>query len=55
MYSRSDVREPPRQRSYSNTFNQSDSSLAASSEPSVPLKKRLLHAYNNEQQPSTPL
>ncbi|CAF2444182.1 unnamed protein product [Rotaria sp. Silwood2] len=41
-----------RQRSYSHSSNQSDAFLASSSEPSVPLKKRLLHAYNNEQRPT---
>ncbi|CAF0911753.1 unnamed protein product [Rotaria sordida] len=44
--------EFPRQRSYCNMSNHSDAFLAASSEPSVPLKKRLLHAYNNEQRPT---
>ncbi len=55
MFDGTDVHDPPRQRSYSNTFNQSDPSLAASSEPNVPLKKRLIHAYNNEQHPTTTL
>ncbi|CAF1178104.1 unnamed protein product [Adineta ricciae] len=55
MFGQNDEHDPPRQRSYSNSFNQLNLSSASSSEPSVPLKKRLLHAYNNEQRPTTPL
>jgi hypothetical protein len=50
-----DVHEPSRRRSYSNTCNQSDSSLDTSSKTSVSLKKRLLDAYNNEQRPTSSL
>ncbi|CAF0980104.1 unnamed protein product [Adineta steineri] len=55
MFARTDIHDLPRQRSYSSTFNQSDSSLSSPNEPNVPLKKRLLHAYNHEQRPPTPL
>jgi hypothetical protein len=53
MLARPELFDAPRQRSYSNMSNQSDSSL--SSEPNVPLKKRLLHAYKNEQRPTSSL
>ena len=55
MLDQNDGHDPPRQRSYSNSFNQSNPPPASSPEPNVPLKKRLLHAYNNEQRPTTPL
>jgi hypothetical protein len=35
--------------------NQSDSSLEASSKTTIPLKKRLLDAYNNEHHPTSSL
>jgi hypothetical protein len=50
-----DVCELSRQRSYSSPSNQSDSSLEASSKTTIPLKKRLLDAYNNEQHPTSSL
>jgi hypothetical protein len=55
MLIRPEPYELPRQRSYSSTATQSNSSLTTSSEPNVPLKKRLLHAYNNEQPPASSL
>lgn len=62
MHGRPDMYGIPIQRSYSTTSNQSNlstSSSTSSSPPSsghsVPLKKRLLHAYKNEQRPSSSL
>ncbi len=52
---RPDMYDIPVQRSYSTTSNQSDASTSSSSGQSVPLKKRLLHAYKNEQRPSSSL
>ncbi|CAF3060230.1 unnamed protein product [Rotaria socialis] len=52
IFAQSNVFDFPKQRPYCDRSDQSDSLLAASSEPNVPLKKRLLHAYNNEQRPT---
>ena len=56
---RPDLYDIPVQRSYPMMSNQSNSSASSSpSSPSghsAPLKKRLLHAYNNEQRPSSSL
>ena len=54
MLNESDVSEPSRPRSYSNLSNQSDTS-ETSSKTTIPLKKRLLDAYNNEQYPNSSL
>lgn len=55
MY-RPDLYDMHIQRSSSNMSNQSNSSAPSSpSGQSAPLKKRLLHAYNNEQRPSSSL
>ncbi len=58
MHSRPDIYEIPMQRSCSTMSNQSNASTTPSSSSghhSVPLKKRLLHAYKNEQRPSSSL
>ncbi|CAF1354880.1 unnamed protein product [Adineta steineri] len=57
IHGRPDLYEIPSQRSSSITSNQSNvsSSSSSSSGHSIPLKKRLLHAYKNEQRPSSSL
>ncbi|CAF1225939.1 unnamed protein product [Rotaria sordida] len=58
IHNRPDIYEIPMQRSYSATSNSSIASLSSpplSSGHSIPLKKRLLHAYKNEQRPSSTL
>lgn len=55
MLMRPETHESSRRRSYSNASNQSDSSIEVSSKTTIPLKKRLLDAYNNEQRPSSSL
>jgi hypothetical protein len=55
---RPDMYEIPNPRPYSSMSNQSNVSSIpspSSSGHSIPLKKRLLHAYNNEQRPSSTL
>ncbi|CAF0757554.1 unnamed protein product [Rotaria sp. Silwood1] len=57
-HNRPDIYEIPMQRSLSTISNPSNASLSSpplSSGHSVPLKKRLLHAYKNEQRPSSSL
>ena len=51
---KTDDLEFPRQRSYSNMSISSSRLSTASTEANVPLKKRLLHAYINEQRPNSP-
>lgn len=51
MLVRPDAYDRSRQRAYSNLSNQSE----PSSKVTVPLKKRLLDAYNNEHPPTTTL
>ncbi|CAF1115733.1 unnamed protein product [Rotaria magnacalcarata] len=56
IHNRPDIYEIPMQRSHSTISTQSNESLSSlSSGHSVPLKKRLLHAYKNEQRPSSSL
>ncbi len=60
MHIRPDIYDIPVQRSFSTISNQSNASPSSSSSlsspssgHSVPLKKRLLDAYKNEQRPSS--
>ncbi|CAF3553746.1 unnamed protein product [Rotaria socialis] len=56
IHNRPDTYEIPMQRSHSTISTQSNELLSLpSSGHSVPLKKRLLHAYKNEQRPSSSL